>query len=162
MDIYAFLSSHGITYQRFDHDAVFTCEQSAKLPPMPGADTKNLFLKDDKGRRHWLVSVPHEKQVDLKALAAMLGERRLGFASPERLKKYLGVEPGSVTILGLVHDMEHAVTFVIDASIWNTESVQCHPLVNTGTLVIPHAGLETFLKATGHTPKVLDVPARLG
>lgn len=160
MDIYAFLADHGIRYQRFDHEAVFTTEESAKLPPMPGADTKNLFLRDEKKKRFFLVSVPHEKAVDLKALRALLETSALSFASPEKLLELLGVTPGSATILGLVHDKERAVELVIDKSIWDADSIQCHPLVNTGTLVIPHAGMETFLKATGHEAKILDVPAR--
>ena len=181
MDIYTFLDQHDITYQRFDHPAVFTCEESEKLRiPMPGKDTKNLFLRDKKGKRHFLVTVGHayapqdcprcarkgasacrhEKQVDLKALTdALQVQQGLSFASPERLKTYLGVEPGSVTMLGLVNDTGHAVEVVIDADVWTADAVCAHPLVNTATLVISHAGLETFLKATGHEAKIIDVPS---
>lgn len=159
MDIYDFLQQHGIPYDRHDHPAVFTCEESAKLPKYPGADTKNLFVCDDKKRQYYLVSVPHEKRVDLKMLAKTLGERRLSFGSPEKLKEYLGVTPGSVTIMGLMFDATHAVRFIVDESIWKADAVQCHPLINTGTLVIPHAGLEKFLAATGHEAKAIDVPA---
>lgn len=160
MDIYDFLQSHGIEYQRFDHPAVFTCEQASELRmPIPGKDTKNLFLRDEKGKRHFLVTVGHEKQVDIKALKKMFATQKLSFASPERLKEHLGVEPGSVTILGLVNDSEHQVEVFIDEAVWTAEAVCCHPLVNTATLCISHAGLEAFLKATGHTPHVVDVPA---
>ncbi len=160
MDIYAFLDQHGITYQRFDHPAVFTCEQANELRmPMPGKDTKNLFLRDKKGKRHFLVTVGHEKQVDLKALTEVLEvQQGLSFASSERLKEYLSVEPGSVTILGLVNDKNHGVEVIIDQAVWAADAVCAHPLVNTATLVIPHTGLETFLKATGHAVKVMDVP----
>lgn len=160
MNIDDFLRSHGIPFQRFDHEAVFTCEESAKLPPMPGADTKNLFLRDDKGKRHFLVTVGHEKAVDLKALAKLLGIKGLGFASPERLKKFLGVEPGSVTILGLVNDKEHAVEVFIDEDVWKHDAICCHPLVNTATLSIPREGMEKFLSVTRHIPRILDVPQR--
>ena len=160
MDIYSFLDSHGIAYQRFDHPAVFTCEQANELRmPMPGKDTKNLFLRDKKGKRHFLVTVGHEKQADLKALTEVLQvQQGLSFASPERLKDHLGVEPGSVTILGLLNDKDHRVELVIDTAVWNAEAVCAHPLVNTATLVLSHAGLEKFLQMTGHSPKVLDVP----
>ena len=161
MDIYAFLNQHNITYQRFDHEAVFTCEQAhgIRTEPMPGMDTKNLFLRDKKGKRHFLVSVPHEKQVDLKALTDVLQvQQGLSFASPERLQQHLGLTPGSVTLLGLINDPEHKVEFVIDQSLWDAEAVCCHPLINTATLVISHEGLEKFLTATGHTAKVIDVP----
>ncbi|MSR86769.1 prolyl-tRNA synthetase associated domain-containing protein [Candidatus Peribacteria bacterium] len=172
MDIYAFLDSHGISYQRFDHEAVFTCEQAKEIrtEPMPGKDTKNLFLRDEKGKRHFLVTVGHEKQVDIKALKKIFdvhppssaaadygGVKKLSFASPERLKTYLGVDPGSVTLLGLVNDTDHAVEVFIDEAIWKADAVCCHPLVNTATLVIAHAGLVKFLQATGHAATVINV-----
>ena len=157
--IEAFLKDHGITFERFDHPAVFTCEESERLEmEIPGARTKNLFLRDDKGKRHFLVSIPHEKKLDLKAFGAMVGAKSIGFASPERLKKYLGVDPGSVTILGLVNDHEKEVEVWIDEDLWRAEKIGCHPLVNTATLVIPHEGLETFLKSTGHTAQVYAFP----
>jgi Ala-tRNA(Pro) deacylase len=157
------LDSLGITYQRHDHAAVFTCRESGQLGlQIEGADTKNLFLRDGKGKRHFLVSVPHAKQVDLKALAGVLGSNGLGFASPERLKKYLGVEPGSVTLLGVVNDAEHAVEVVIDASIWQSEIILCHPLVNTSTLAIQKQGLERLFTHTGHVPRIIEVPERAG
>jgi len=172
MDIYAFLSSRAITYQRFDHEAVFTCEQAKEIRwpthlrqgfggQVPGKDTKNLFLRDDKGKRHFLVVVGHEKKVDLKALKTILGTQKLSFASPERLKEHLGVEPGSVTLLGLVHDQEkHAVEVFIDQAIWDAQAVCCHPLVNTATLCIPHEGIVKFLEATGHQPKIILTPPK--
>ncbi len=162
MDIYAFLTEHGIAYQRFDHAAVFTCEQALELRmPLPGKETKNLFLRDKKGKRHFLVTVGHEKQVDLKALTDVLQvQQGLSFASPDRLKTHLGVEPGSVTLLGLVNDAAHAVEVIIDQAVWDANAICSHPLVNTATLAIPHAGLEAFLQATGHSWKVLDVPVQ--
>ena len=161
MDIYDFLRVHDVHYQKFDHPAVFTCEEAERLlPTMPGMHTKNLFLRDKPGKRHILVSVPYEKRVDIRPLGAMLEAKDLSFASPDRLKKYLGVDPGSVTILGLINDSDHAVEVIIDEELWKADAVGCHPLVNTGTLVIPHDSLETFLKATGHVWEVIDVPSR--
>lgn len=162
MDISSFLTTHGIPFQRFDHPAVFTCEESEeKCPPMPGAHTKNLFLRNKKGDRHFLVSVGHEKQVGLKALGDALGGQKLSFASPERLKKYLGVEPGSVTLLGVIHDADHEVEVIIDEEIWKAETLLCHPLVNTATLAIPREGMEKFFAATGHVPKIINVPSSM-
>lgn len=161
MDIYSFLETNGIAYERFDHPAVFTCEESDKLEvDMPGVPTKNLFLRDNSGLRHFLVMVRHEKRVDLAQLKDVLGLSKLSFASPERLQKYLGVEPGSVTLLGLVNDAEKAVEVVIDEVLWE-EALQCHPLVNTATLVISAQGIQRFLELTGHKPKVLTVPQRV-
>lgn len=160
MNIEQFLSDLGVTYERFDHPAVFTVEESSKLPAMPGADTKNLFLREEKGTQYYLVTIPHDKRADLKALAALLGAKRLVFGTPEDLQKLLGVTPGSVTLLGLMNDTEHRVVFWIDQSIWDAESVQCHPLVNTATIIIPHEGLEKFLAKTGHKVNIADIPAR--
>ncbi len=159
-DIYEFLQRHGIAYEKCEHPAVFTTEEAERLvPPLPGAHAKNLFVKDKKGR-FMLVVVGYEKSVDLKALGKVLEAKDLSFASPEKLKEFLGVEPGSATILGLLADTQSVVEVVIDEKIWNADAIQCHPLVNTATLVISHAGLETFLKATNHESKVIDVPSR--
>ena len=155
-----FLHKHGIAFQRFDHPAVFTCEEAKKLPPMPGASTKNLFLYDSRTDAHALVVVGHNKNVDLKSLKTMLGWSKISFASPERLKKFLGVEPGSVTILGLVHDTDHQVAVYFDIAIAKAAALQCHPLVNTATLLIDREGIAHFLKATGHTCTVIAVPDR--
>lgn len=160
-DIYGFLKEHGISYERHDHPAVFTCEEALRtLPKWKGAHTKNLFLRDEKGKRHFLVVVDCSKRVDLKALRKALGIEKLSFASPERLQTYLGVDPGSVTLLGLMNDRDHSVEVILDRYIFESDFLQCHPLTNRGTLVISHEGIETFLKATGHSYKVIEVPER--
>ncbi len=160
MNLEAFLREHGVTAERHAHPPVVTVEESERLvPKLPGAKTKNLFLRDKKGARHYLVTVPHDRPVDLEALGAALGVGRLGFASPERLARHLGIAPGSVSLLALVNDRAHAVEFVIDRALWEAPAVQAHPLVNDATMVIPHPDLERFLAATGHAPRVVDVPA---
>jgi len=161
MDLPRFLSEHGIAATRHEHPPVMTVEESLRLvPKLPGMKTKNLFLRDKKGRRHLLVTVPHDKAVDIDALAEAVGVNGLGFGSTERLKKYLGITPGSVSLLALVNDEIHAVEFFIDRALWEAEAVHAHPLVNTATMVLPHADLERFLAATGHIPRVIDVPAK--
>ena len=161
MELTEFLVKHGIHLVRHEHPPVMTVEESLRLvPKFPGAKTKNLFLRDKKGRRHFLVTVPHDKAVDIDALAEMIGVNGLGFGSAERLLKYLGIRPGSVSLLALVSDEARAVEFVIDKALWGAEAVHAHPLDNTATMVIPHADLERFLAATGHTPRVVDVPAK--
>jgi Ala-tRNA(Pro) deacylase len=153
----AFLARHGIELTQHEHPAVMTVEESLRLvPPLPGAKTKNLFLRDKKGLRHFLVTVRHDLAVDLDALAGLLGAGKLGFASQERLVKYLGITPGSVSLLALVNDTACAVEFIIDRALWEAEAVQAHPLVNSATMVVPHAKLERFLAATGHSPRVLE------
>ena len=160
-DLSAFLAHHAIEAKRFEHAPVMTVEESLRLvPSLPGAKTKNLFLRDKKGSRHLLVTVPHDIAVDLNSLGLLLGTGRLGFGSPERLMKFLGVTPGSVSLLALVNDSAHAVEFVLDRRLWDADAVQAHPLVNDATMVIPHRQLERFLEATGHSARVVDVPGK--
>jgi Ala-tRNA(Pro) deacylase len=163
MDIYQFLADHNIKYERYDHPPVFTCEEANRLCPKMPADavkTKNLFLRDKKGQRHFLVTVDDKKAVDLKALKALLEVNKLGFASPDRLKKYLGLTPGAVTILGLVNDINQEVEVIIDEDVWTAMAMRCHPLVNTSTLIISQDDIRRFLKLTGHDVQVLQVPSR--
>ncbi len=160
-DIYRFLDDLGVEYGKCEHPAVFTVEESSRLvPELPGTPTKNLFIRDGKGRRHFLIVVGHDKSVDLKSLGERLEAGKLSFASPQRLQKHLGLEPGSVSILGIVNDSEGNVELVIDRAVWESDAVQCHPLVNTATVIIPRAGLRRILEHTGHAPRVLDVPGR--
>jgi Ala-tRNA(Pro) deacylase len=161
MDIYEFLETYSISYERHDHPPVFTCEDVNRLvPDLPGLKTKNLFICDNKGKKHFLVTVPDEKSVDLKSLGEALDAKRLRFASADRLAKHLDLEPGAVTILGVMNDTAGKVGVVVDQAIWEADALQCHPLVNTATLVIPLDHLRRFLQATGHEPTVLDVPDR--
>src|SRR5438552_14692317 len=130
MDLTAFLAHHGIRLQRFAHPPVMTVEESERLVPrLPGAKTKNLFLRDKKGARHFLVTVPHDIAVDLIALGVQLGAGRLGFASSERLMKHLGITPGSVSLLALVNDTAHAVELLIDRRFWDGYAVQANATV---------------------------------
>lgn len=161
-ELLQFFQDHGLAYERCDHPPVYTCEEAnEQVPELPGAKTKNLFLRDGKGRRHFLVSLGQEKTVDLKALAALLGLSKLGFASEKRLNTYLGLTPGAVTILGVFNDQDRQVELLIDEQLWQAEAFQCHPLVNTSTLVIKKADLERLLNLTGHPPRIVDVPERL-
>lgn len=158
--IYEFLDNNNITYELFNHPAVFTCEQAEKVcPKMPGASIKNLFLYDSKTNKYFLVIVGKEKQVDFKQFRKMLNAPRLSFASPEQLKKHLGVDPGSVTILGLINDVENAAQVIFDINLEN-KMLQCHPLVNTATLTISFEGIKKFLSLTKHNYILLDIPTR--
>src|SRR5207237_10923547 len=119
MDLPSFLALHGIAARRVEHPPVMTVEESERLvPPLPGAKTKNLFLRNKKGDRHFLVTVPHDAAVDLNVLGEQLGAGRLGFASPERLMKHLGITPGAVSLLALVNDAAPAAGFVIARRGW--------------------------------------------
>jgi Ala-tRNA(Pro) deacylase len=159
MTLQKFLDNHGFVFECHEHAAVMTvAESEALVPALPGAKTKNLFLRDKKGLKHFLVTIPAASSVSLDRLSTLLGAAGLSFGSPERLLKYLGVTPGSVTLLGLVNDPEHKVQFVMDQALWDAPAVQAHPLINTATMILPHDELERFLAATGHVPMVTSVP----
>ncbi len=159
-DLYQILADHHIPYQRYDHPAVYTVEDVKRLvPPLPAVKTKNLFLRDHKGKRHFLVIVPAEKRVDIKALHGAIGSSRLSFGSAKRLKKYLGVDPGAVTLFALINDPDHKVELIMDEALWREETFQFHPLVNTATLVISNDNLKRFLVLTGHEVRTLAVPS---
>lgn len=158
-DLYQFLADHHIEYERYDHPAVYTIEEAARLvPPLPAARTKNLFLRDQKGRRHFLVIVAADKRVAIKVLHEAIGSGRLSFGSADRLKKYLGIEPGAVSLFALINDGSNQVELIIDAPLWKHGAFQFHPLVNTSTLVVSRENLKRFLDLTGHEAKMLDVP----
>ena len=161
VDLYQFLARHKIEYERYDHPAVYTVEDVKRLvPALPAAETKNLFLRDHQGKRHFLVVVPADKRVDIRSLNAVVGSSRLSFGSADRLKKFLGVDPGSVSIFGLVNDPDRNVELIVDESLWKAEAFQFHPLVNTSTLVVSSTSLKRFLALTGHDVKVLRGPAQ--
>jgi Ala-tRNA(Pro) deacylase len=160
MDICEYLGANGIAYVRHDHEAVFTCEQADRLDiPGGSAKTKNLFLRDRKGRRHILVTVGASKSVDIKAMEAILDAKGLSFASPARLERHLGLTPGSVTILGVINDPGRLVEVVVDSDLLAYPAMQCHPNTNTSTLVISLEDVMRFLRITGHEPRVLPVPS---
>lgn len=154
-----FLDTHQLNVSRFKHAAANTCAEFKTLvPSLSGTHNKNLFLQDKKGRRHFLVVMPPEPQIDLVKLSEKLGAKKLGFASTERLKQFLGVEPGAVSVLALMRDLETKVELIIDKHIWQADAIQAHPLINTETLVIERQELQRFLKITGHIPKIINVP----
>ena len=155
------MDENAIQYQKFEHPAVYTVADVKNLnDDIPGAETKNLFFRDQKGKRHFLVVVPSELRVDMKALAKVMDAKRISFGSPDRLKKHLGLEPGAVSLLAVFNDPPQKVELFIDRGLWANEQFQFHPLVNTATLVIDRGNLEKFLGALNRDYKVVDVPAR--
>lgn len=147
------LNAHHFIYQRIEHPAVFTCEESAEhRPSVPAVSTKNLFLCDKKARRFFLAVTSCEKTVKLGQLSEQLGVAHIRFGSEENLQKMLGVTRGSVTMMGLANDAEHKVELWIDEEIWAGENFLSHPLVNTATLVLSKAELLRFFELTGHVP----------
>ena len=143
-----------------EHPAVHTIDEAlVHVPAMSGLMVKNLFVRDEKGRRHFLVIVPFDKCIDLAALGRLLPARKLSMASPERLLQHLGITPGSVSLFALIHDSAQAVELVLDQAVWEADAVQAHPLRNTATVLLSHAVLVRFLAHTGHVPRIVSVPS---
>ncbi|WP_237478993.1 prolyl-tRNA synthetase associated domain-containing protein [Lichenibacterium dinghuense] len=146
----------GLDPARVEHPPVHTVEEA--LPHwagLPGEHTKNLFLKD--GPRLYLVTLRTGTRADMKALAPLLGAKRLSFASPERLMEHLGTEPGSVGFLSLVKDDAKAVRFAVERALWDAERVTAHPLRNTATVSLTRAEFRAVLADLGVEPIVLDL-----
>ena len=153
------LDAAGIVWTLHEHEAVFTVEQSVKLhAAIPGIHTKNLFLKDTSGE-FWVVSAPHDAQVDLKALCIAIGAKKVSFGKADQMMRLLGISSGSVTPLAAVNDTDETVKFVIDGRLAAAECLNVHPLRNTATISLSGSGLLSFLTGTGHAPVVIAVPA---
>lgn len=158
-DLLAFLDAHAIAHRTLDHPAVFRVgEGEAIKAGLPGAHTKNLFLKDAKDRL-WLISAADRTAIDLKRLPPVIGSARLSFGREELMVETLGVTPGSVTAFGLINDEARRVTFVLDRVLAEAELVNFHPLTNTATTAVDRAGFRAFLAALGVRPVVVDFEA---
>ena len=156
--LFARLDQLGIAHRTVEHPPVFTVEEAKALRGnLPGHHIKNLFLRNKK-EEMWLVVALEDRAIDLKRLGEVLGAGRLSFGSADRLKRFLGVEPGSVTPLSLVNDQARAVQLVLDRGVADGGPVNAHPLVNTMTTALAPADLLRFFEATGHTPRWLDFP----
>ena len=155
----AALDALGIAYDNVPHDAVFTVEESEGLhAAIPGLHTKNLFLKDKDGR-FWLVTVEAHARVDLKALPAAIGAKKLSFGKAEEMERLLGVSPGAVTPLAAINDTDGTVSVVLDAAVADAPRANVHPLRNTATLGLSGADLVVALTAWGHAPAIVAVPS---
>lgn len=148
----------GISYIRHEHPPVFTVEDADKYwTDLRGTHCKNLFLRNKKGNRHYLVVAPTLRAIDLKRLNGLLDEDRLSFGSPERLQRCLGLEPGSVSPFGLINDREKEVRVIVDEELRNSRFLGFHPNVNTATLDIAAADFEKFLAWHGSDVRYLKL-----
>lgn len=153
------LTANGVDHVTHDHPAVFRVEEGLDLKAdLPGAHTKNLFLKDHKGRL-WLISARQDTIIDLKRAAAAMGSGRLSFGNETLMYDTLGVRPGSVTALGLINDVDRRVTFVLDRRLWDADIVNFHPLTNTATTALDQAAFRRVLELLGREPVVVDFEA---
>jgi Ala-tRNA(Pro) deacylase len=155
--LFARLAELGIPTETVEHEAVFTVAESDRLErELPGGHTKNLFLKDAKGRLFLVIAQAHTT-VDLKSLHKRIGAARLSFGKPDLLMEVLGVSPGSVTSFALINDDQKRVSVVVDSRLMEYERINCHPLVNTATTSLSRDDLFRFMRACGHEPLVVAI-----
>src|SRR5579872_1644936 len=155
-DLFARLDALGVEHDTIEHPPLFTVEDSQSLRgEIPGGHTKNLFVKDKKGRLFLLV-LGEDAAVDLKRVHEKIGgQGRVSFGSAELLEEVWGVKPGAVTPFGAINDDTGHVIVVLDAKLMEHERLNFHPLVNTRTTGLTSADLIKFLRATGHEPLVV-------
>lgn len=158
-DVRNLLDEKKMNYEWMDHQAVFTMEEmDAAGITEKGPVCKNLFLRDAKGKNHYLIVLPEEKKADLIRLAEQLDSTKLSFASAERLEKYLGVAQGSVSPFGILNDEAHQVTVVFDRDLSTKPVVGVHPNDNTATVWLKFRDLESIIKEAGNITRFAQFP----
>ena len=148
----------GIAFTRHEHPPVSTVEEAE--PHWAGIDAthcKNLFLRNQKGTRHYLVILKHSKKADLAAVAGQIGDGKLSFASAERLMTHLGLTSGSVSPFGLIHDRGRQIRVVLDRDLKVADRVSFHPNINTVTFTMTFADFERFLADCGNVVQYVTV-----
>ncbi len=156
-ELYADLAERGVTMQKHEHPPVYTVDESAAIhAALPAAHTKNLFLKDKRGK-YWLVTLPHDRRADLKAYADLLGAGKFSFGKPEDMERLLGIAPGAVTPLAAPNAPAEELTVVFDASFGDQPLIAVHPLRNTATIALPFDALQAWLRDKGHAPRIVTL-----
>ncbi|MEE4256463.1 MAG: prolyl-tRNA synthetase associated domain-containing protein [Bacteroidales bacterium] len=149
--LYHILDELGIAYEYHEHPPGPTVEEALKYwKDIDSAHCKNIFFRNHKGNRHYLVISDHRYKLDIRDLEQRLKQGKLTFASPRRLKKYLGLEGGSVSLFGLINDEENHVYLFIDENLLKEEKVSFHPNINTASLVISIEDMKRFLEWSGN------------
>jgi Ala-tRNA(Pro) deacylase len=156
--VYAALDALGIGYERHEHPPVFTAQDASKFwDPLPGTQCKNLFLRNKKGDRHYLVILEISKRADLRDLVKVVGDDRLSFGSPDRLMAKLGLTPGSVSPFGLINDAEGSVRVIVDADLRGKDRLIFHPNINTASVIISWTDLERFLATRENPVRIVNL-----
>lgn len=159
MEAYELLDRLGIGYLRVDHDETATIEVCHEVEKLLDIEIcKNLFLCNSQKNSFYLLMMPGNKKFETKAVSKQINSSRLSFADAASMEKYLNITPGSVSLLGLMHDKNYCVRLLIDKELLRLEYLGCHPCVNTSSLKIKTADiLEKFLPYTGHVPEFVEV-----
>ena len=156
---YVFLDNLGIRYQRTDHERADNMEACNEIDAVLGVIIcKNLFLCNRQKTAFYLLMMPGDKKFKTKELSAQIQSARLSFAGPEDMLKYLDIEPGAVSIMGLMNDRDHAVQLLVDEDVLKDEYIGCHPCVCTSSLkILTQDILRIYLPATGHTLRTVQL-----
>src|SRR3954469_15710337 len=156
--VVARLTELGVAFSSHHHPPVATVEEaSAHWSGIEATHCKNLFLRNQKGDRHYLVVLVATKRADLRAVAEQIGDGKLSFASPERLMAHLGVTPGSVSPFGLINDRDHTVRVVLDRDFQTATRLAFHPNINTLTFTVTVADFKKFLESCGNAVQHVTV-----
>lgn len=156
-DVRAFLEERGIPFRWVDHPAVYTIEEMEALGLEDMQEiAKNLFLRDAKGKRHFLVVIRADKRADLKQLGELIGAGRLSFASEERLEKYLHLKKGAVTPLGILNDADRAVEVFFDEDFLQRDVIGVHPNDNTASVYLAPQDLLEIIRTHGNVLQVVS------
>lgn len=152
------LDAAGISYDRTDHEAMYTMEELEEAGLNKNKEiAKNLFLRNDNGKQHYLVVVREDKNADLKKIRAEIGSSRLSFASEDRLFMCMGLKKGSVSPLGVINDTENKVQVYFDKDLMQQKRIGVHPNENTTTVFIEPNVLYEFIKAQGNEISLIEV-----
>ena len=151
-EVYETLENLDIAYGYHPHPAVPTVEEAMRYwKGMDATKCKNLFFRNHKGNRHYLVILEHQQNLAIKDLEQRLKQGKISFASEKRLEKYLGLTPGSVTPFGLINDTENHVHVFLDATLKKSESISFHPNINTASLVIRFEDFMKYMNWVGNS-----------
>jgi len=157
-EVFEKLKELNIEYEITEHPAVYTIEEMDNLGITAQGDVcKNLFLRDEKGKRHFLVVLGKDKRADLKNIQKQLGTTRLSFASAERLAKHLKLTQGEVTPLGVINDKDHAVEVVFDKDLQGKKRIGVHPNDNTATIWLTFEDIKKVVEDNGNKYKYLTI-----
>jgi len=156
--VYAKLDELGINYKVSNHPPIFTIDALDGYD-IPDKDliAKNLFLRNDNGKKHYLVVLKQDKQADLKDLRKKIGSSRLSFASEERLLKHLGLSKGSVTPLGIINDLDSTVELVFDKDLVDEMIIGVHPNENDATVWMSFLDLKSVIEHMGHKMAYVEI-----
>ncbi|MBR5134433.1 MAG: prolyl-tRNA synthetase associated domain-containing protein, partial [Clostridia bacterium] len=157
---YDLLDSLGVSYERIDHERADTMEACAAVDEALGAAIcKNLFLCNRQQTAFYLLMIPADKPFKTKDLSDQIGSSRLSFASAEHMERLLDISPGSVSVMGLMNDVDNAVTLLVDEELLSSEYIGCHPCVNTASLKLKTADVfGVILDAMHHAMKTVSLP----